>query len=247
MPDLYYSKKDKENSKNAIKANIIEPSSSGGENITGNQAVGQKQVKNSSAEGNKRDFLPPKRGNSLSSIFILPSKKVRFETQDVEEEILMILRRHWLTNVPWVLIAIVLFFAPGVLRYFPLLVSFPVRYQFVFVIIWYLVLLMYLFEKFLSWFFNMTIITDERIIDIDFINLTTKKVSDAELDKIQDVSFTNSGAIGTIFNFGDVLVQTAAEVVEFVFEDVPDPGKVAEILQKLRTEEKIENLEGRIR
>lgn len=195
----------------------------------------------------KRDFLPPKCGHSLSSFLALPKKCVRFDTQDPEEEILLILRRHWITNIPWFLVAVILLFAPVVLAIFPLLVSFPEKYRFVFVIIWYLVTLMFVFEKFLVWFFNMTIITDERIVEVDFINLTTKRVSDCDLDKIQDVSFTNSGAIGTIFNYGNIRVQTAAEIVEFVFEDVPRPAKVAEVLQRLRTEEKIEALEGRIR
>ncbi|PIQ70490.1 hypothetical protein COS55_02440 [Candidatus Shapirobacteria bacterium CG03_land_8_20_14_0_80_40_19] len=195
----------------------------------------------------KREFLPPQSGHCLSSLLILPKKGVHFDTQDPEEEILLILRRHWITNLPWFFIALVLFFAPAVLTFFPLLASFPEKYRFVFVIVWYLITLMFIFEKFLAWLFNMTIITDERIIDIDFVNLTTKKISDCELDKIQDVSFNNSGAFGTIFNYGDVTVQTAAEIVEFVFEDIPRPAKVAEILQKLRTEEKIEALEGRIR
>lgn len=194
-----------------------------------------------------RDFLPAKKGHSLSSLLITPSANVRFQTQDPEEEILVILRAHFLTNIPWLVIAILLFLAPTVLRSFPLLDSFPVRFQMMFVVVWYLILLMYVFERFLSWFFNMTIITDERIVDVDFLNLTTKKVADADLDKIQDVSFTNSGAIGTIFNFGDVLVQTAAEVTEFVFENVPHPEDVAKILQRLRTEEKIEAIEGRVR
>lgn len=194
-----------------------------------------------------RDFLPSKTGHSLSSLLVLPHDGIRFQTQEPEEEILMILRRHWITNIPWFFIALVLFFSPMVLTSFPLLDSFPWKYRIVFVIIWYLILLMFVFEKFLTWFFNMTIITDERIVDVDFINLTTKKVSDCDLDKIQDVSYTNSGAIGTIFNFGNVTVQTAAEIVEFVFEDVPHPSKVADILQRLRTEEKIEALEGRIR
>jgi len=194
-----------------------------------------------------RDFLPPKKGHSLSSLLISPSANVRFETQDPEEEILMILRAHWLTNIPWFVVAVLLFFAPTVLRSFPLLDSFPIRFQMMFVVVWYLILLMYVFERFLSWFFNMTIITDERIVDVDFLNLTTKKVSDTDLDKIQDVSFTNAGAIGAIFNFGDVLVQTAAEVTEFVFEKVPSPADVAKILQRLRTEEKIEAIEGRVR
>lgn len=194
-----------------------------------------------------RDFLPPKTGNSLSSLLVLPKKSICFDTQDPEEEILVILRRHFITNLSWFFIGVVLLFSPAVLGYFPLLSSFPWKYRIVFIIVWYLVLLIYIFEKFLSWFFNMTIITDERIVDIDFINLTTKRVSDCELDKIQDVSFTNSGAIGTIFNYGNVTVQTAAEVTRFVFEDVPRPAKVAEVLQKLRMEEKIEALEGRIR
>jgi len=194
-----------------------------------------------------RDFLPPTKGSSISSLILRPRSDIHFDTQEPEEEILMILRAHWLTNIPWVLIAILLFFAPMVLSFFPLLISFPPNFRLMFVIIWYLVVLMYIFERFLSWFFNMAIITDERIIDIDFINLTTKKVSDADLDKIQDVSFTNMGAIGTIFNFGDVLVQTASEITEFNFEKVPDPALVATVLQRLRTEEKIEAIEGRVR
>lgn len=213
-----------------------------------NQPINEPQVKvKKSSNDLGRDFLPSKSGHSLSALLVLPHNGVRFETQDPEENILMILRRHWITNIPWVLMAALLFFAPAVLVSFPLLTSFPWRFQLVFVIVWYLVLMMFAFEKFLTWFYNMTIITDERIVDIDFINLTTKKVSDCDLDKIQDVSFSNSGAIGTIFNFGNVTVQTAAEIVEFVFEDVPRPAKVAEVLQHLRTEEKIEAIEGRIR
>jgi hypothetical protein len=196
---------------------------------------------------NERDFLPRRQGHSLSSFLVLPHKGVRFETQEPEEEILMILRAHWITNLSWFLTALILLFAPLLLRFFPLLTSFPVRFQLMFVVVWYLVLLMYTFERFLSWFFNLTIITDERIIDVDFLNLTTKKVSDADLDKIQDVSFTHNGAIGTVFNFGDVSVQTAAEVPEFIFEKVPGPAGVANVLQRLRTEEKIEAIEGRVR
>jgi hypothetical protein len=194
-----------------------------------------------------RDFLPSPKGNSLSSLLVLPGSKVRFENQEPEEEILLILRSHWITNLSWVLLAIILFFIPVSLLYVPLLESFPVRFQLMFVIFWYLVLLIFVFEKFLTWFFNITIITDERIIDVDFINLTTKKVSDAELDKIQDVSFTRQGVLQTIFNFGDILVQTAAEHAQFVFEKIPESSEVANILQRLRTEEKVEALEGRIR
>lgn len=194
----------------------------------------------------QRDFLPKPRGNSLSSLLVLPSSKVHFQTQEPEEKILMILRAHWITNLPWLILAAILFFAPVVLFFTPFLPSFPLEFRLIFFIGWYLILLMYVFQRFLSWFFNLSIITDERIIDVDFYDVTVKKVSDADIDKIQDVTFTNAGALGAVFNYGDVLVQTASEITEFVFNKVPDPAKVADILQRLRTEEKKEALEGRL-
>lgn len=207
----------------------------------------EKKKPTSGKKEEKRGFIPKQKGSSFSSLLVLPRKSVHFETQEPEEEILLILRRHWLTNIPWFLTGIILFFAPLGLTFFPLLESFPPRFQFIFVVVWYLILLMFVYEQFLTWFFNLSIITDERIIDVDFINLTTKKISDADIDRIQDVTFTNNGAFGTIFNYGDVIVQTAAELPEFVFEAVPQPASVANILQRLRTEEKVEALEGRIR
>lgn len=194
-----------------------------------------------------RDFIPRKSGFSLSSLIVLPSKRVHFETQDSQEEVLVIVRAHWITNLPWLLIATLLFLAPKILTFFPLLDAFPARFQTAFVIGWYLIAIMYVFEKFLNWFFNLGIITDERIFDVDLDGLTGRRIADAELSKIQDVTFTNSGVFGTIFNYGNVFIQTAAEVVEFVFDDIPQPAKIAEILQKMRTEEQQEAIEGRIR
>jgi hypothetical protein len=55
------------------------------------------------------------------------------------------------------------------------------------------------------------------------------------------------GAIRTIFNYGDVLVQTAGEVPNFDFLAVPNPDKVVKVLQELRIEEEIEKIEGRVR
>lgn len=260
MPDLYDASKGtvKNNMSESLVKPVAETKISGSENeesIALNQGTSQAEadtgqtisVEKLQAKQTIRDFLPRKMGTSLSSLIILPSNKVHFETQDSSEEVLVIVRAHWLTNIPWVLTAVALLLAPKVLAFFPLLDAFPERFQTAFVIGWYLIALMYIFERFLSWFFNLAIITDERIIDVNLNGLTGRKIADAELDKIQDVTFVNSGVFGTVFNYGDVFVQTAAEVVQFVFSDVPRPAKVAEILQKLRIEEKQEAIEGRIR
>jgi hypothetical protein len=186
-----------------------------------------------------------RRFNPLSPYGYLPDD-VDFETRTPEEKVVLLLRRHPITNVGWLLITAVMVFAPAVLSSFPIFDFLPSRYQFIAVLGWYLITLSYFLENFLSWFFNVNIITDERIIDIDFYNLIYKEVSDANIDKIQDVSYRMGGAIRTIFNYGDVIIQTASEVPNFEFLAVPRPDKVAKLLQELGVEEQQEVLEGRI-
>jgi membrane protein YdbS with pleckstrin-like domain len=55
------------------------------------------------------------------------------------------------------------------------------------------------------------------------------------------------GVIRTIFNYGDVLIQTASEVPRIEFQAVSRPDKVAKILRELRVEEEQEKIEGRVR
>jgi len=157
------------------------------------------------------------------------------------------LRRHPITNVAWMLIVVLMIFAPLVLSIFPLLSFLPGNFQFIAVLVWYLITMAFILENFLTWFFNVNIITDERIIDIDFHNLIYKEVSDCKIDKIQDVTYKMGGVTRTIFNYGDVYIQTAAEVPAFEFLAVPKPNKVARVLQDLMIEEEKEKLEGRVR
>ena len=114
-------------------------------------------------------------------------------------------------------------------------------------ICWYLITTAFILEEFLSWFFNVNIITDERIFDVDFLNLMYREISEANLDQIQDVSVSIGGALRTLFGFGNVEIQTAAEVPKIEFNSVPHPDKVAKILRELGIQEQVEKLEGRIR
>jgi uncharacterized membrane protein YdbT with pleckstrin-like domain len=107
--------------------------------------------------------------------------------------------------------------------------------------------LAYVFESFISWFFNVYIVTDERIVDVDFLHLVYRQISYAKIDQIQDITSEMGGVVRTIFNYGDVLIQTAAEISEFTFEAVPVPDQVIKTLSSLQAEEEQEKLEGRVR
>jgi uncharacterized membrane protein YdbT with pleckstrin-like domain len=154
------------------------------------------------------------------------------------------LRQHPIVNVRWIIIAVLGIFAPIVLNYLPILSFLPKNYQFIAVLGWYLLVTAYILQSFLYWFFNVYIVTTERVIDVDFFNLIYKKVSDADLNKIQDVSYNMGGVLRTLLNYGDVNIQTAGEVTNFDFEAVPKPDRVAKILQDLRQEEEQETIDA---
>ena len=204
------------------------------------------RIKKEKRHKRPRYKLEKKAQGKLSAFNYLP-KQVDFETRDKEEKVILLLRKHPLTNFSWIVVGALMIVAPIALSAFPLLSFLPKEFQLIVILGWYLITTALLLENFLTWFFNVNLITDERIIDIDFFNLIYKQVSDTNIDKIQDVTYTMGGVARTLFNYGDVFVQTAAEVPNFDFLAVPNPDKVAKILQDLRIEEEIEKLEGRVR
>jgi membrane protein YdbS with pleckstrin-like domain len=182
--------------------------------------------------------------NSISSYVIKP-KDIHFETQERKEKIVILLRRHLITNLGWVLLALLLSMLPLFLDIFPVVRTVPIRFQAIFVAMWYLFVIAYVFEKFLSWYYNVYIITDERIVDVDFHSVLYKEISQAKIDNIQDVTFVMGGLTSAMFNYGTVYIQTAGEQREFDFDDVPHPNRIAKIVNELILEEEKEKLEGR--
>ncbi len=187
------------------------------------------------------------RNHNPMSAFNYYPRRVNFRNKDPEEKVILLLRRHPITNLGWISLTFILVILPPFISAMPFLDSVPFKYVFLMTAIWYLLTFVYAFESFLDWYFSVNIITDERIFDFDFYNLTYRKVTDVNIDKIQDVTVSIAGGIGTIFNFGNVLIQTAAEITEIDFDYIPQPDKVAKILRELRLEEEVEQMEGRVR
>lgn len=184
--------------------------------------------------------------NPLSAFCYYPDR-VEFENKDPEEKVVLLLRKHPITNIGWLLLTFVIIVAPAFISSLPFIEQVPIRFQLVGVLIWYLVTAGFAYEKFLSWFYSVNIVTDERLFDVEFSNLIYRKMTDAEIERIQDVTVQMGGAIRTTLNYGDIIIQTAAEMPEIEFEAVPEPDKVAKILRELRVEEQVEIMEGRVR
>lgn len=184
--------------------------------------------------------------NPLASFVVRP-RTMRFETQEQKEHILLLLRQHPVVNVPWIVIVILWAMLPTLFPLIPGWAFLPPQFQVVGLLVWYLLAFGYIFENFLSWYFNVFIVTDERIIDIDFYSLLYKKLSSAKLTQMEDVTFTQTGILGAIFDIGTISIQTAGERREFEIANVPHPRKVILFLNEMVGQEEQEGIEGRVR
>jgi len=172
--------------------------------------------------------------------------RVKFSTQASGETIILLLRQHPVTQVKWIVTAIIAAIIPTLLSSIDLINFLPASYQFATYLGWYLMVVGFTLESFLKWFFNVYILTDERIVDVDFVSLIYKNISAAKIDNIEDVTASQGGFLASIFDYGTVSIQTAAEKREFEFDGIPQPNKVTTVINDLILEEEKEKIEGRV-
>lgn len=172
--------------------------------------------------------------------------KTSFSSQTQGEQIILLLRQHPITQLKWIAFALILALIPVLFSGIPFLSFLPARFEFGALLGWYLLILGYSLESFLSWFFNVCIITDERIVDVDFLSLLYHDVASAKLENIEDVTSVTGGTIRAILDYGTVRIQTAGSQTEFEFENIPHPAQVTKLLNELLIEEEREKLEGRV-
>lgn len=168
--------------------------------------------------------------------YISNPTEMHFESQEEDEKVVLLLRRHIITNIPWLAAGFIMFIAPPII--FPMLsffnpVSLPFRFQFIFTVFWYVLTFGTTLMGFLNWYFNVYIVTNERIVDVDFINLLYRQISSTRIARIQDVTYKVGGMLRAVFDYGDVYIQTAGTEDNFEFEAVPYPEMVAKKLLSL--------------
>ncbi len=174
------------------------------------------------------------RSTHLGAFCVRPP--VHFLTQQDDEEIVLLLRAHPITNVGWILLTLVMLLAPSIVLGSGVLDAVPGKFIFMGRLTWYLVTLMYAFEKFLYWYYSVFIVTNERVVDIDFDNLTYRNITYANLNHIEEPEMVTSGFVRSFFQYGNVFVTTASEKPTLEALGVPWPQKVVDIVCQLAEE-----------
>jgi uncharacterized membrane protein YdbT with pleckstrin-like domain len=167
-------------------------------------------------------------------------KKYRLPNQLPGEEIVKIIRKDifvlfkrimfffFLVLLPFGFFLLILFIFPGMLNgsiSYPLVVLGASSY--------YLFVWLLFFFSFIDYYLDIWIITNERIIDVKQEGFFSRIISEQRLYRVQDVTSEIEGILPTIFNYGDVHIQTAGEIERFWFSEVPDPENIRDIIVKL--------------
>lgn len=173
----------------------------------------------------------------LFSSFCINPEGIYFINQEKNEKILLFLRRSLITNFKWVVWTMVLLslplFALPFLNISQSIFFLPIKFIFYFVVFYYLLVFSYAYVNFITWYFNISLVTDTKIVDIDFSNLVYKNIAETKLSLIQDVSSVQIGTLRTLFDYGDILVQTAGTLDNFSFRAVSHPENSVHIIEDL--------------
>ena len=171
-----------------------------------------------------------KKSSAFYSYILNPD--IKFDTQEDGEKIYLLLRSHPFTQLRWVLASILFFILFFVFNFFPQ--SFFNLGQILIINLFFIVfILSYIWFNILNWYFNVGIITNKRVIDIDFYAVLYKEITNAQLGRIEDTTVKSGGYIESFFDYGSIFVQTAGTEANVEFINVPHPSDAVQIINKL--------------
>jgi len=163
-----------------------------------------------------------------------------YEGKDQDEVVKLLIRQSLITTIGWIIFSMILFFTPFFLMPFLRQLEYKgvTVFNGLFILgftsFWYISLFGYIFQSFLNWYFEVLLVTNKKIIDID---KGCTNISETPLNNIQDVTSKMASVIGQVLNIGSIHIQTAAEREEFEFHLIDNPSVVRDSISDMISKE----------
>lgn len=223
MPDLFVNPEEQGEKSEETSTSPVTPLPP--QTSTQNQPIPPQQ----SSSGIKENHV-----HALSHYCEQPSHVV-LEGKNITDVIKLFVRRHIVTNIPWIVTTIVLFLIPPLIQILLTVTNtttfvLPGNFILIFILFYYLIAFTYAFINFLDWFFNIIIISNTEIIDIDYKDVVFHDVAATNVNLVEDVNYVQVGFIRSLFNFGDLFVQTAGGKENIEAYAIPQPARIARII-----------------
>lgn len=160
------------------------------------------------------------------------------------EYVIIIARRHWFAPVLKTLgllfsLLIPFFFSSLFISLSDTLkiIGNPTVFSMIILIGWFFIVWNIAFIVWTNHFLDVLIITNLHILDIDQIGLWHREVSTVQLSKVQDISSKTEGIIASILDYGDIEIQSAGSLTNFIVKGVQKPD-----LLRQKMNEQINNI-----
>lgn len=152
-----------------------------------------------------------------------------FEDQLEGEELLFVFRKHPIVMRKGLFFGLLALLAGTV----PSLIKPEYSYLFGGLAIGAIVGFLIFLPSYISWYFSVYIVTDQRLLQVSQKGFWTRSVVDISLPQIQMVNYEVAGLNETILGFGTIMMQTF--VGDLVIHEVHHPEKIQQkILKVLR-------------
>ncbi len=168
-----------------------------------------------------------------SSYFFMPfPKNLSFVGKDKDENVILVIRTHWIMYIRYLFIVLFIIIVAALVSGISIVSENPSLLVSMWIVC-ILTCLSILVYGFIRWFYNVNIITDQRVIDLDFTSALSHSSSEARLERIEDVTHNQIGVLSSVFDIGTLYIQTAGAKAEIEFDNIPKPREVQDILYDL--------------
>ena len=152
-----------------------------------------------------------------------------FDDQFEDEEVLFVFRKHPIVMRKGLIIGA---FAP-LLGVIPAAIKPSLGFGWFFggLAIGILAWLVILFPFWISWYYSVFIVTDQRLIQITQKGLFHKTVVDLTLNQIQMINYQIAGLQETLLGFGTIMMQTY--VGDLIIHEVHHPARIQKRILKI--------------
>ena len=159
---------------------------------------------------------------------------------NIGERVIFALHRHWfvffkkvINFIYWVAVPVIIYAI--LVNFFPEILARGEQLTLILmgVSLYYLFLWLALFNYWVNFYLDIWVVTNQEIISVDQKGLFNHIVARQSLVRVQDVKAESKGYAATFFHFGNVTIQTAGAKNNFVFQQIPQPYKIADKINDL--------------
>ncbi|QQR54664.1 hypothetical protein IPG41_05750 [Candidatus Peregrinibacteria bacterium] len=156
-------------------------------------------------------------------------KTLRFPGQKNNEKIQLLVRKHWIIDVKISAIFLIIGILPLLLGIWFGEILWASTHGTVFwtyllvFLVYALFILLFVYLRWLNEELDIVIVTNERIISHNQIDLFHRQISEALVEDIQDIKGIEQGLLGHLLHFGAMEITTSSNQQFFAIKNIEDP------------------------